>query len=115
MPNSDALSVALREYIEQQIEHERQLRVAAFLARDENLRLQAQEYHRRLGELNGHLQQTSEDRAKFFTKESHEAFAVEFRRFRDEVKTFQTMVATWGAAAIFGLALLQAFMHFYLK
>lgn len=115
MPTSDAPSVALREYVEQQIEHERQLRVASFVARDESLRLQAVEYSRRLDELNGHLKQTADDRARYFTKEAHEQFANEYRHFRDEVKSFQTTVATWGAAGIFALGLLQAFLHFYLK
>jgi hypothetical protein len=105
--SENGLSVALREYIEQQVEHERDLRVAAFLARDEGLRLQAKEYERRLSDLNDHLKRTTEDRATFYTKESHEAFAVEYRRFRDETRQHETTVRTWGTMAVIVLGALQ--------
>ncbi len=118
MPNSqndqpvDGLTVDLREYIERCINHERELRIESFLARDENLRRQAIEYSRRLDELNGHLKRTTDDRGIFFTKEAHEAFAQEFRRFRDETREHETTVRTWGSAGLIGVALLQFAIQF---
>jgi hypothetical protein len=106
---------AIRREIATAVDHERELRESETEMRDQARSDQAKIYEARLMDLNHNLRITLEDRKTYFTKESHEAFAVEFRRFRDEVKTFQTMVATWGAAGIFALGLLQAFLHFYLK
>ncbi len=101
------MTVQLREYIEAQIAHERDLRVASFAARDEGLRLQAAEYSRRLEDLNHHLKRTLDDRAAYFTKEAHEQFAQEYRRFRDETRTHETTVRTWGTMAVILLGALQ--------
>ena len=101
------ISVPVREYIEKCVNHERDLRVASFLARDEGLRLQAKEYERRLDELNGHRLLASADRNAFFTKEAHEHFAVEYRRFRDETRQHETTVRTWGTMAVLLLGALQ--------
>lgn len=101
--------------IEMAVTHERELRETAFKVRDDALVNQAREYERRLDHLNGNLRSMLEDRKQFFTRDQHDAFFHEYARFRDETRQHQTTVATWGAAGIFVLGLLQFFVHFFLK
>ena len=101
--------------IEIAVAHERELRETAFQTRDDALVTQAREYERRLDHLNGNLRSMLEDRKTFFTRDQHDAFFAEYARFRDETRQHQTTVATWGAAAIFALGVLQFLVHFYLK
>jgi hypothetical protein len=89
------------------IEHERELRTMAFTVRDEALISQAKEYERRLEENNDQLRQNAKDRGNFFTKEAHEQFAIEYRRFRDETRQHETTVRTWGTVGVITLGLLQ--------
>ena len=106
---------AIERDIAKAVAHERELRETAFEVRDAALVTQAREYERRLDHLNGNLRAMLEDRKMFFTRDQHDAFFIEYARFRDETRQHQTTVATWGAAAVFALGVLQAVLHFLVK
>jgi hypothetical protein len=105
----------IREEIAILIAHERELRMAEIKVRDEALVSAAREYERRLTDLNHNLRTMLEDRKTFFSRDQHDAFFIEYARFRDETMKHQTVVATWGAAAVFALGIMQLAVHFFLK
>lgn len=105
----------LRKDIEVAVTHERELREESTSIRDKALVAQAREYERRLDHLNNNLRVILDERKIFFTREQHDVFFAEYARFRDDTRTHQTTVATWGAAAVFALGILQFGLHLFLR
>jgi hypothetical protein len=74
---TDREVVSLREYIETLIENERQLRDAQNRATSEALRIQAEEYGRRLHDLNGEASRLREIQSNYVPRETYEAYLKE--------------------------------------
>jgi len=106
---------AISKQIEVAVGHEREMREADIRVRDEALVAQAREYERRLTDLNHNLRMMLDDRKTFLTREMFDTFIGDYGRFRDETRQHQTTVATWGAAGLVALGILQFALHILLK
>jgi len=107
------LSVQMAE-LEREIAHEREVREREFTARDKELVLQNSRDAVHFESLNNNLSRVLAERGIYFTSKEHEAFAEQFRHFRDETRQHQTTVVTWGAAALVALGLIEFGLRFLL-
>lgn len=71
---SDRLSVSLREYLELEIAHLREVLTGQLEHEATALRLQAKEYERRLEDLNGERSRSLEDRAGYVQMDAYTTF-----------------------------------------
>lgn len=122
--SADGLTIAIEDYIQDQVGHVRELWERALAARDHATSLQAAEYARRLDDLNHNLRMMLDDRKQFYNRDQHDEYAKEIRRVLDDIDSkihtignrvtaAESRSTTWVTAIGVTFALLNIVLHFW--
>jgi hypothetical protein len=122
------MNPSLREYLEQRLDYERTLVALRFeqlekrleretALREDQLRLQAKEYERRLTALNHAHEAAVAESARVLPREIHAAFIKEYDAFKadttKQLTAINTRSITWTAAIGLGFAILTVVLRFW--
>jgi hypothetical protein len=112
---TDREVVTLREYVDQRLTYERKMVEDAQRVTKDALDKQALDYERRLDSLNHNLRLILDERKAFYTRDQHDIFADGLATWQASVNQQLTTIATWGAAGMFVLLLIEFAIRLFWK
>jgi CHASE3 domain sensor protein len=111
------VSISVVQFIDRELEKERDLVDAKFIAAEKATELVKRETERRMEILNHAREEMQEDKARFLTKEIYDLHIHEFHKWRDTVNAQLNnqagRTATWLIVMGIGTVLVNVIMHYW--